>query len=55
MKVSLEFGQDGKWDFHIEPENEIERCALECLARRPEDQVVITITRLGTFYRKVEK
>ena len=43
------------WEFSLEPETEVEKLALEFLASRPKDQVVILNTRLGLFVRKEEK
>ena len=48
MKVELWYGDSG-YEFHIEPETEIEKCAFHYLADRPPHTVFITITRLGVF------
>ena len=53
MKVELYYDDHG-WDSHLEPESEVEKCALDYLAGRPNKQVCITITRLGLFKREGE-
>ena len=59
MRAWLDYDSKKHWTIHIEPEREpdgeIEMCALEYLASRPENQVKILITRLGLFERKEVK
>ncbi len=54
MKVRLDY-DDHRWEISIEPETEVEKCALEYLAGRPRGQVIIRNTRLGVFTREEEK
>ena len=51
MRCELQYG-DNDWEFSIEPETEVEKCALEYLADRPRAQVIIRNTRLGIFRRE---
>lgn len=51
MRVELEYDEQG-WQFAVEPETEIEKCALDFLATRPIVQVSVLITRLGLFKRE---
>ena len=48
MKAELRENDDGH-EFHIEPETEIEGCALSYLATKPPHTIFITITKLGVF------
>ncbi len=50
MRVELSKNQDD-WTISIEPEIDMEQCAIEYLASRPTSQVKILITRLGLFER----
>ena len=52
MKVRLDYDID--WRISVEPETEMEKCALEYLANRPKEQVKVLITRLGLFSREDE-
>ena len=54
MKVRLDYGDDG-YTFSLEPETEMEKCAVDYLATRPKNQVNILITRLGLFKREEKK
>ena len=55
MRVELAKDQDDRmfacWTISIEPESDMEQCAIEYLASRPTSQVKILITRLGLFER----
>ena len=53
MKVRLDYDNDGH-TFSLEPETEMEKCAIAYLADRPRNQVKILITRLGLFKREEE-
>lgn len=53
MKCELRYDEHG-WEFAIEPETEMEKCALEYLASRPQSQVIVRNTRLGVFKREVK-
>jgi len=53
VKVDLYYDDNG-WQFGVEPETEMEKCALEQLASIPTEQVTILITRLGLFKREVK-
>ena len=54
MKVTLCYDDKGH-QFGLEPETEMEQCALNYLATRPQNQVSILITRLGLFKRPDKK
>jgi len=54
MRVELGEWENG-YEFSLEPETEVEKCALEHLATRPKDQVIIRNTRLGVFKREDKK
>ena len=54
MKVRLDYDNDG-YTFSLEPEKEMEKCAVAYLAYRPTNQVKILITRLGVFMREEKK
>lgn len=51
MKADLSYDDKG-YEIHLEPTDEWEKCALEYLSGRPNDQIRITITRLGVFENK---
>ncbi len=51
MKCELVYSDKG-WEFAIEPETEAEKCALEYLAGRPKQQIIVRNTRLGIFRRE---
>jgi len=53
MKIDLYYDDHG-WTFQIEPETEMEKCALDYLADRPKHQVTIRNTRLGLFVREAK-
>ena len=59
MKCELIYGELTKervgWEFTIEPETELEECALSYLASRPQEQVIVRSTRLGIFKREVKE
>lgn len=50
MKCELVYDEHG-WEFAIKPETEMEECALQYLATRPTDQVIVRSTPLGIFRR----
>ena len=54
MKMELDYSEHN-WVFSFEPENDMEQCALDFLATRPTDQVIILNTRLGLFKREEKK
>jgi hypothetical protein len=54
MKCELYYDDQG-WQFLIEPETEVERCAFEYLATRPRGQVTVLNTRLGRFTREKDE
>lgn len=53
MKCELRY-DNHRYEFFIEPETKIEECALEYLASRPTNQVIVVNTRLGIFKREAK-
>ncbi len=52
MKVRLDYDSNAGWTISVEPDDEMEKCALEYLANRPKNQIKVLITRLGLFVRE---
>lgn len=50
MKVELSRTDD--YIFLIEPENDLEECALKYLGNRPPEQIFIDVSYIGSFTHK---